>query len=747
MTVSISSRTRQSLQKVKKEPSIVLEFDGIAQRFGSARIFKNIKIGDAGLVIGNAWVIGGQTLLENQLDAITFSSEIGSTTSKIDYRLNPDLGLAEGITSLQVALVEDKANTILGLLANNEFLARKCRVLLSPDPNDTTFPDDYIVIFRGIVDDIQLPAGGVVFNISHPDQKKRQQAFVSAEGELSASMNNSQTTVPLSTGEGANFLVPITGPDGSIDASFKSYVRIDNEIIRYTGESTDTLTSCTRAQLSTTAASHADEASVKSFYRLEGNPITLALKLMLSGWNGPFVEDVAISTIQEITGPVIIPNALFFNGVNVSETYGITEGDYVTVSGAANGANNFTLREITSVVVLGDGSSYVIVEGAALVTETTTSAVCAFRSKYDTLPSGLKMSPDEVDVAEHERLTTLFLSGISYDIYIKDTIDGRDFIAEELYKPIACYAVPRKARASLAYTIGPLPTQIIKTLDTTNVKNAERISKRRSIGRNFYNTIIYKFAESALEDEFLRGFLATDTDSRDQIKLDTRAFTVITKGLRDSNVIQSAATRRLDRYKFAATSINNVRVTFDTGFDLEVADLVIVDGESLKFANTDTGQVGDPKRFYEIISKSVDLRTGDVTLGLLDTNFGDAGRYALISPASYILSGSSQTQFQIQSSFSSEFGLNEFEKWLPFTAPVIRVRSEDYSVAATATISAISGNTISVTPALGFTPSAGYLMELGNYDNATDQIKLLYTHISSATGANFGDGGKTYVMI
>jgi hypothetical protein len=745
MTLPITRRTSQSLQKVKKEPSIVLEFDGIPQRFGSARIFRSILIGDPGLEIGDAWQIGGKELVAQQFDAISFGSEIGSTTSRIDYRLSPDLGLAESVTSLQIALVDDKANTILGVLANNELLARKCRVLLSPDATDTAFPDDYIVIFRGIVDDIQLPPGGIVLTVSHPDQKKRQQTFISAETETTSSMTNSQSTIPLPSGENTSFLIPITGPSGGVDDSFKAYVKIDDELIRYTGRSGNNLTGGTRAQLGTSAATHASEASVKSFYRLEGNPVTLALKIMLSGWNGPFVENVEIQSFGQITGAQIIPNSIFFNNVNVSEIYGLTAGDYITTTGASNGANNFTLREITQVVILGDGSSYIVVGGSPFVLELATSAVCSFRSKYDTLPSGLKMSPDEVDVLEHERLFNLFLSGIQYDVYIKETLEGRDFISEELYKPIACYSVPRKARASLAYTIGPLPTTIIKTLDVNNVKNADRIAKRRSIGRNFYNTIIYKFDESAVSDEFLRGFLATDTDSRNQIKLDTRAFTVVTKGIRDANVIQSAATRRLDRYKFGATSIQNVKVTFDTGFDLEVADLVIVDGESLKFANTVTGQIGEPSRFYEIVSKSVDFLTGDVTLGLLDTNFGDAGRYALISPASFIRAATSSTQFLIENSFA--FSGNEFEKWLPFQGPRVRVRSQDYSVQATATISAISGNNITVSPSLGFTPMAGYLMEMANYDDATDQIKLLYTHISSATGADFGDGGKTYVMI
>lgn len=49
---------------------------------------------------------------------------------------------------MTVALVDDKARTILGLLSDDEFLGRKVRILLAPDPSDTAYPDDYITIFR-----------------------------------------------------------------------------------------------------------------------------------------------------------------------------------------------------------------------------------------------------------------------------------------------------------------------------------------------------------------------------------------------------------------------------------------------------------------------------------------------------------------------------------------------------------------------------------------------------------------------
>jgi len=363
------------------------------------------------------------------------------------------------------------------------------------------------------------------------------------------------------------------------------------------------------------------------------------------------------------------------------------------------------------------------------------------------LGAGLAMSPDEVDVAQHERLRSLFLSSFDYTLYLKDTVEsGKDFISSQIYKPIACYSVPRKARSSVAYTVGPLPLDDIKTLSTSNVIDANKIVKRRSLGRNFYNTIIYKYDEDAATDTLLKGYLATNATSRSQIPVGTKAFIIESKGLRDQAVAVSSANRRLNRYAFGADYISQITVTFGVGFNMEVGDLVLLDGRSLRLADSTTGLGTTPIKFYEIVSKGLDLVTGRVTLALTDTNFSEDKRYALISPASLVRSATSASAFTIESSFASVYGTNEFEKWNRYGQAFIRVRTDDYVTAATGQIERLSGNTVLLQSGLGFTPTAGMIMELSDYEQATDQIKLLYTHITNGSAA-FDDGGSPYVMI
>jgi hypothetical protein len=739
MAIELTTAARQSVQKIKKEPSIAIIFDGITDVLTSVGAYRIIKIGDTDLLIGDDWVIGGKVLLPNQIVGLSYEQ---GTTTTIDYRLNPDLAVGESVTSFKLVFIDDKSKSILNLLANDEFLGRKCRILLSPDNTDTSYPEDYVTIFRGIVDEIAVPPGRVEVTISHPDQKKRQTIFNSAEGELNGAINNSVTTITLD--DASNIIDRINGPDGAKDAAFMTYIKIDDEIIQFTGISGNNLTGCTRGALNTIAASHDNGANWKTFYRINENVIISALKIMLSGWGDYFKTGVAVSNFNYVSVSDTVSNSIFFDGVNVEEEYGLTVGDYITTTGATNGANNVTLKQITDVVVVGS-DSYIVVDGVTFVDEYDSAATISFRSQYDTLGDGLKMSPDEVDVAEHQRLYNLFLSSYSYDLYIKDTIDsGKEFISTELYKPIAAYAVPRKARASVAYTIGPLPTESIKTLDTSNVLNASKISKTRSLGRNFYNTIIYKYNEDALSEEFLTGFVAVDATSKTQIAVGTKALIIESKGLRTSNVVTSSATRRLNRYAFAADYVNNIDVTFETGFNLEVSDLVLLDGESLLISDSETGLGTTPKKLYEIISKRFDFKTGKITLGLVNTNYATASRYGLISPASIVQSGISASSLVIQSSYS--YSGNEYEKWEPFGECYVRVHDQNFVNSATAQIDRLSGNTVFLQNSLGFTPSAGMVMEFADYAQATDEIKLVYTHVTNGS-ANFSDGGKPYVMI
>ena len=745
MSLPISLRLFQDSQLTTKEPNIVLSIDGIDTNFGSSTITETLKIGSTGLLIGGGWLIGGTGVVAGQATLISLD---GSTTT-ISHQLEHDKGRGTSVQSMQIELVDinqEATQLITPGLVVDDLLGRKAKIYLALS-STSKFPDDYVILFRGIIDDIVASPASISINIAHPESKKRQIIYPSVEHVLNGAITNSQTTITLDSVD--NLLLPVSGPSGAIDYSFLGYVRIDDEIIGYTGISGLQLTGCTRGNFATIPVAHNDQVAVKSFYRLQGTAMDLAQKIMMSGSGYWTQRDV--TTFNDIPVVGIVPNTIFFSGINLSNEDGVSVGDFITTTLATNGANNVTLKEILSINVIDEGT-YIEVSGVSFVTESTTAAKIQVRSKYDSLPDGLAMGGDEVDVAQHEYLQTLFLSSFQYDFYLKESIENaKEFIETQIYLPASAYSVPRKAKASAQLHIGPLPNANILTLSKENITNPSQLKIRRSIAKNFSNTIIVKFEEDAIEDKFLKGRITQDATSLTRIPVGSKGLVIESKGLRDSlngsNLANSSSLRKLDRYKYGAESLDGVKTTLGDGFKVEVGDIVILDPTDLKLANTTTGTREKAAAFFEVVNKSLNYKTGEVVLSLTDTNFATNARYALIGISSQIKTGISQTQFVIEKAYYSTWGASEYQKWLRYPLCAVKVRSPDSITRYFQTvIMDASSNTITVRDALGFIPQAGDIMELAQYDfiDTTDQIKLIYGFMSDTV---FGDGKSQYQML
>ncbi len=721
----------------------MLTIDGIDTIFGAATVTEIIRIGDPLLEIGDDWVIGGSQNVADQESLITFEG----TSNDISQQLSPDKGAISSISSMKIAMI-DKDEVLTRLISPGELvddvLGRRARVRLGFV--GTSYPEDYVTIFRGIIDDIESEQGKVSLNISHPDQKKRNTIYEKAECVLTSAIDDNDVTINVD--DTTKFLVGITGPDGMVDDSFSGYIKIDDEIIGYAGKTSTSFTGCTRGALNTVAASHADDAEAQSFYRLEGNGIDLALKILFSGWAGPYEEDLAVSNFVRVAGGADVANSMFFESVDLQEEYGVNEGDYISTSGSAEGANNVTLKQIETLEVI-DGSTYIVIADVTFVLETDSPAVVDFRSQYDTLPSGLKMHGDEVDVAAHLLWYRRYLTSFDFDFYIKDTLEGKEFLEKELYLPMGGYALPRKSRASMGYHSGPLPSDVLITIDDTNCVNADKLKVRRSIGKNFYNTIIYKFDQDSLEDKFLYGYITTNTDSKDRIRVGNKSLMIESTGMRRAigglNSAEMAATRLLNRYKYAAEFLDDVKVKFSVGFQIETGDSIILDGTNLNLSDTANSRRGAGPRLYEVINKKLNIKTGEISLSLVDANISLTARYALISPASEIASATDQRNFTIQSSFNSQYGANEWRKWKRYIGCGVKIRNDDFSVSGDAIIEDVVGNVITLDANIGFPIVAGYIMELSHYNNQNSTIKLFYTFMTDE--AAFDDSAGPYQMV
>jgi hypothetical protein len=743
----LSNKTKDASEGVQKNPAIVVTFDGVDGFFGSAEILSLVRIGDPGLVIGGEWVIGGSRPDADNFNSISFQN----TSTSIKQQLDIEKGRGSGISNMEIGFV-DFDQRITRLISPGveiaDIMGTKASVFLSPDGSKTNYPEDYVRIFRGLVDEVKSGPGLIKINIAHPDQKKRQTIYTKASAKTTAAISASQTTIPLDSA--TQFLTKVLSPSGTYDQSFESHVRIKDEIIYYDSIVSNVLQGCIRGRLGTVAVAHPAAEQVDTVYRLKGNVLDLALKVMASGKEF-FIEDISPENFNRDLTLNLIPSSIYFLKNNVEENYGLMVGDFVSSSGAMNAANNFSKKRIESITKTQDGGSYITLEGVSTVDEPSTSAILKFTSQYSTLPDGLEMGSDEIDISQHLFVQRTFLSSFELDFHLGDSIENaKEWLDLEVYKPAGAYSIPRAAKSSVAYFIGPVPGIDIKTLSKENITNPSAITVNRSTNKNFSNTVIYKFDKDLISDKFLKGIVYQSASSLSRIDIGTKAQVIEASGIRSTlngeNITQAAADRKLKRFRFGSETIPGLKIKFGEGFNMELADIVILDSDDLKILDSKAGGRSKPIGLYEVNNISKDPKNGSIVVDLIDTNFDGTKRYGLISPSSRIKQAASTTEFTIEPPWVSRFGSSEFKKWDRYRQPAIKITSPDYTTRfGQSKIVSNIGNTFIVNPPLPFIPEAGDTMNLADYDYPqTDQIKLIYIFVRDTS---FADSKIQYSML
>lgn len=759
MALELSNPTQRALDETTIEPNIAVRIDGVDQLFSAVTALEAIFIGDDFLFIGGKsedkdnfifkddWFIGGFCPVMNNKEYI----DLNRTTFSIRQQINYDEAEGSSIQTMNIALV-DKNQEITELISPgfivDDILGRKFQVYYGF--GTTSFFDDYVLLFRGFCTTIQSLPGVVVFKLNHPDNKKNVQLFKTSSTTADGAINASQTTITAD--DTSNFFEP--------SDAVATYIRIDDEIMQYTGISGNDFTGLTRGSLGTTATPHDDGAQISSIISLTGNPFDLALKLMISdGTTDPTYEDIEIKSFVQVgAGNTEIDDAIYFEQINIPQDFGLQIGDTVTVTGAANGANNITDVTVTDIQRFQQGF-YIVVDGAGLVVENPSDALLSFKSQYNTLPDGMRMKPDEVDITQHIFLRDFFFSATNFEIFVKEEeIQGKEFLEKQLYQPIACYSLPRKAAASVGYTIGPIPGDNIKTIDDVTSRNPRNVVLERGTNRSFFNEIVYKYDDdpASSDDNFLRGLITISEDSKNRIPGTTKTFVIEAKGVRTAdggeNIASQNSQRLIDRYQFGAERVR-LELLLRDSVDIEIGDIVTFEGKNLQVSDTTVGTRDFVPRLFEVQTREVNLKNGQVNVILLDTGLGLDTRYGLMSPCSLIGGVVNQSQFTIKPKplYPSKFGNDEFRKWenvVGVTAPAsIRVHNEDYSVDEDLVLTSVDGNLFTLQDPATITLTPELIVEFTGYvdPDTSDKQQLVWAYMTD--DANFPDGGNPYTMI
>lgn len=615
--------------------------------------------------------------------------DLGNSDSSVSQQLQLQRGGSSSTTTYRFRLVDtDETFTrLFSFITNNiEILEAPARVYQGFEGG--TFPDDFVPFINGTVGNIDRGAGWIELAINHPDKLRKTELFFPASANLSAPLAIGNTSLSVDTTEGFFEPTPM----------FNTYIRIEDEIIQYTGISGGTFTGISRAQLESFEAAHDDDQEVTSYYELIGDSFELALGLMLSGSGETSAQQILAIGDDGISQ---IDNAIFFNCSDIREIIGATIGDTISLSSTSDPSNDFAARTIVGYGSSGN-NSYYIVDGSVLTPELAPTASSTFTSQWEIYPDGCGLKMHQVDVDEFERIRNLFSQRVlDFNFYLDSELEVSSFLNERVYLPSSFYHIPRRGKNSIGVFNPPLTDLNSARINETNIerRSAPKIVVKRSVGKHHYNYVQYRFDQNELELDRMEAstivFSQTSINrfqSNDPERtIRNRGIKIETGGLRRTvtnlNKVEFNANRILERYQFAAEEIS-VQVLFKDGFQIDIGDPVIFGSPDIFISDSSRGDRRFQNRIMQVINRTIDYLSGRIKFVLLDTNYSIFARYGVVSPSSSVVSITDSGEFCTQPVCDTPD--SEFDTWCPFINRKLKVSLPDCVYSEEVTLSKIT---------------------------------------------------------
>lgn len=727
MSLQLSVTAQALINEIGINPQIILEVEGLDLIFGAMPVLKVARWDDDS---PEAIWDGGATWDGKFSDARSRDwISLDETTTNITQQIAPDKGSTSSISTVNIAIIDKNGEVSKAIAFDNiaDILGRKATFSIGFAQG--AHPEDSNPIFRGVVVDFFSEAGKIMISLASPESIKRQLFLEKFQTETTSALTNIQTTIPVASTAG---IYPAQD-------ALNSYVRIDDELMKIVSIDSATQLTVLRGQLNTIANPHDDEASVETFYTLIGKPLDLALKVMLSSEGNAYFTSLDEPGSIEFISPIeSIPNAIIFDYYNIQEKTGLTVGDSIQLDSPSN-TGTYTIDFFGQ---LENGGSYIVVN-ETLNSEVEYTGTFKYRSKYNTLSTGLGMLTSEVDVEQFELIDVQYGNNfVNYEIYIKDSVDNaKDFIDSQIFFPQGLYSIPRKARSSVKFVAPPFSADIVPYISTDNILNASRIKQRRSIHKYHYNTFVYRYNVDSIDDKYLTGKVIISADSINRIPIGKKQLRIESDGLRNTpdtaNMINNIGQRQLDRYQYAPTYFDDIEVNYKTGYALEVGDVVPFGGLDLQVTDLQSGNRGTKFELFEIINKSLNVKNGNIKLSLVSTAFDISSRYAVVGLSSVLGSGSSVSRIKIERFLDTEEYAQESDKWLDYEGQIVAVRSPDYSYYHEVELKGVDpadNGYLLLEENLPSPPLEGYIVEPADYKDEealNERFKIEFAHFNS----------------
>jgi len=171
VALELTDNLKQQISSSQLTPTLVAKIDGYETIFANVSIKKYIRIGDPELYIGDDWFIGGFSLMENQSPYISFSQ---GTTTRIAQKLDVSRGQGSSVSQMTLAMLDYNfamTEFVSPGKVLTDVIGRRVTVFLGAQ--ESSWPEDYNVIFRGVIQDVEAATDTIYLNLSNTEEKKR----------------------------------------------------------------------------------------------------------------------------------------------------------------------------------------------------------------------------------------------------------------------------------------------------------------------------------------------------------------------------------------------------------------------------------------------------------------------------------------------------------------------------------------------------------------------------------------------
>lgn len=361
------------------------------------------------------------------------------------------------------------------------------------------------------------------------------------------------------------------------------------------------------------------------------------------------------------------------------------------------------------------------------------------------LPFGAGVPIDLIDTNKIYSIRDFILPSVpDIDCFVGEEITVKEFIEKEILLPIGCYSLPKVGgKFSIGVLTPPLLSERV-TLECCNITNPDQLIIERSLTRNFYNVVSYKFDLDQVEDKYKRGRIEISPNFLNVIEFGEKYLDINAKYYRNlsaDNFFDYNADKLLDRYSLGAEFIAGVKVQYSVGIYIDIGDVIVFDGSQLFMSEFKDSQRLYKPKLMEVVNKSINFVTGECTLDLLNTAYSLNGRFGIISLSANILN---VTANSVQ--ISSIDSVSSVSSWSKYIGEKVIIYSKNNDFGAfgdciEVTIQSVAGDVITfvenpIDVNWSLLNSYDLVLSISNYSSVTEDTKSEFVFLGQTQPCN-----------